>query len=191
MTRRKLREEELLAATEELFLEKGYEGFHFKALSEKLNVGRSTLYEYYPNKEELICSYMLKVMEQIFDECNRLSSNTPLQELRELLYVFMKYSQIHKIIQIIPIMNRDVSPAVERAIQRLFEYHHRLYARVMRLIDEAKEQEEIRSDIPSTIIAGIFFTAIQIPSSQESDSRSWSELIFQILYEGLGEKKSC
>ncbi len=121
MTRRKLREEELLAATEELFLEKGYEGFHFKALSEKLNVGRSTLYEYYPNKEELICSYMLKVMEQIFDECNGLSSNTPLQELRELLYVFMKYSQIHKIIQIIPIMNRDVSPAVERAIQRLFQ----------------------------------------------------------------------
>lgn len=191
MTRRKLREEELFAAAEELLLEKGYGGFHFKELSERLNIGRSTLYEYYPNKEELICSYMLKVMQQIFDECNSLSSNTPLQELKDILYVFMKRSQIHKIIQIIPMINQDVSPAVERGIQRLFEYHHQLYARVMRLVDEAKEQGEIRDDIPSIIIARIFFTAIQIPSSQKSDPRFWSELIFQILYEGLGEKKSC
>lgn len=180
-----------MAATEELLLEKGYEGFHFKALSKKLNVGRSTLYEYYSNKEELIASYMLKVMQQILVECSGLPTHSPLQELKGLLQVFMKHSQIHQIIQIIPMMNQEVSPAVQLAIQRLSEDHHRLFDRVMRVIDDAKVQGEIRSDISSAIIAGIFFTAIQIPGSQESDSHSWSEMIFQVLYEGLGYTKSC
>lgn len=191
MSRRKLREEELMKATEALLLEKGYEGFHFQGLSKRLNVGRSTIYEYYSSKEELVTSYMLKVMQQIFDECRRLpSTHTPLQQLKELLHVFMKYSQIHQITQMIPMVNRNVSPGVKLAIRRLSEDHHRLFSRMTRLIDEAKSQGEIREDISSVIISRIFFTAIQIPCSEEIDPRAWSEMIFQVLYEGLGQSKS-
>lgn len=186
MAKRKIEFQDLMAETEKLLLEKGYDGFHFKLLADRLNVARSTIYEYYASKEELVTAYMINVMNRVTAESESLATlSSPLQHLKKLMQIFIKYSQIHQITQIIPLINRNSSPAVKSSIDRLSGDHEKLYRTIMDLIEKAKQIGEIRSDVPSSILARVYFTAIEIPNDQEWNHRDWSELIFRVLYEGM------
>ncbi|TCP30904.1 TetR family transcriptional regulator [Scopulibacillus darangshiensis] len=192
MAKRKIDFQDLMAETERLLLEKGYDGFHFKLLANRLNVARSTIYEYYASKEELVTAYMINIMNRLTAESEALKPlASPLMHLKELMQIFIKYSQIHQITQMIPLINRDSSPAVKSSIDRLSEEHTRLYQTITDLIEKAKQTDEIRSDIPSSVLARVYFTAIEIPNDDAMNHRDWSELIFQVLYEGMsGTKRS-
>ncbi|HET7578996.1 MAG TPA: TetR/AcrR family transcriptional regulator [Bacillales bacterium] len=186
MAKRKIEFQDLMAETEQLLLQKGYKAFHFKLLADRLNVARSTIYEYYSSKEELVTAYMINIMNRVTAECEALEQlSSPLEQLKALMGVFIKYSQIHQITQIIPQINRNSSPAVKSSIDRLSEDHEKLYRTIMGLMEKAKTAGEIRSDVPSSVLARVYFTAIEIPNDEEWDHRDWSELIFRVLYEGM------
>ncbi len=188
MAKKKLDEQHLMAATEELLLEKGYDAFHFKLLSDKLNVGRSTLYEYYANKEELITVYMQNVMEQILHECEQEldRDRAPLEKLKQLLQIFLRYSQIHQLIQMIPMLKTSKSKTVHARLEKLNQDHENIMRVLFELLREAKERGEIRQEIPDFVIAGFLFQAIQIPNRSGQDHRGWSETIFDMMYRGMG-----
>lgn len=188
MAKRKLDRIELMKETENLLLAKGYEGFHFKGLSERLNIGRSTIYEYYANKEELITDYMKNVMADIFTEIDELKQNpAPLDQLKGLLYIFVKHSQVHQIIQMIPLVDRNASPAVKQSMDELYDDHKALFRFITDIIERGQQQGEIRQDFPSHLIASVFFNAILITQHGQtaSDLKQWSESIFKLIYEGL------
>lgn len=48
------RQNEIITAAKELYSEKGFEGVHFKAISEKTSFSRPTIYNYYKTKEEVL-----------------------------------------------------------------------------------------------------------------------------------------
>lgn len=185
MARKKVDERELLAATEELLLERGYNGFHFGALSEKLGVGRSTIYEYYSGKEHLITAYMDQVMQRIMKECQQCASFAALERLKGYLAVFMRYSQVHRIIQILPMIDRSVSPEVESSIGKLSEDHQKVYTWIADAIEEAKSEGEIRRDLPTPLIAAMIFSSIQLPDVMRGAGQVSGEMIFNLLYEGF------
>ena len=62
MARQKLHIDELYEVSGKILVEKGYAGFHFKLVADQLNVSRSTIYEYFSNKDELIASLMVHLM---------------------------------------------------------------------------------------------------------------------------------
>lgn len=188
MARRKLTNAELMSATEVLLLERGYDGFHFKLLAERLNVGRSTIYEYYASKDALIVSYMDIVMRKLFSECEGLASiSSPTERLRALLRVLMKYTQIHLIIKTVPQIARDASPSVRKSIELLRQYHDRMFADLQDLVEAAKTADEMRQDVPSPVIADLFFHAILIKNTPGLDYQSWGDLLFDVMLNGVGK----
>src|SRR5690625_958542 len=66
--RKKIKHKTLMKKTEKLLLEQGYGGFNFSLLSNHLNIGRSTLYEYYASKDELVADYMTELMVSYTEE---------------------------------------------------------------------------------------------------------------------------
>ncbi len=188
MARKKLGHQELMKETEALLLEKGYDGFHFKELAEQLNIGRSTIYEYYANKEELVTAYMLDVMERVMAEIgDNASIEDPLEQMKAHLQTFMKFSQVHHIIQIIPLINPAASPRVKLALRKLQDDHKILYQSMLRLIERGKMNGQVRNDFPSQVIASMFFIAIQLtPESPETDDTAWGDMIFKLIHEGIG-----
>lgn len=185
MARRKVDEGELLVAAEELLLERGYSGFHFGALSEKLGVGRSTIYEYYSSKEQLIIAYMDQVMRRIMEECEEWSSSAPLERLQGYLTVFMRYSQIHGIIQLLPKIDRSVSSEVEASIKKLSDDHEKVYTWIVDTIEEAKADGGIRHDLPTPLIAAMIFSSIQLTDVMKGRGFVSGEMVFSFLYEGF------
>lgn len=190
MARQRIIDERLLMkATEELLLEKGYDGFHFKLLSERLGVGRSTIYEYYANKDELIASYMEDLMTIIIDKCSELDIvHSPIQQLKGLLEIFITYSQIHQFIQYIPQLRRIETNEMKVHMEKLDQDHRKLFSLIVDIIKNAQKEKYVRCDLPPELITSIFFNSIQIPKSLETDQKDWTEKLFSIIYEGIEKR---
>lgn len=188
MARRKVERATLFSATETLLIEQGYQGFHLKALSERLKIGRSTLYEYYASKEELITDYLVHMLDEIIEECSEIKKTDPIGQLKEMLKIFLKYSQLHQIVLVIPFIDPHQSPKVEEALADLKRDHVLLYERISRLIEEGKIERAIRDDIETAVIAGMIFNAIQVPNVMQISEEKWSEKVLEILFNGIGIK---
>lgn len=63
-TRARRRKEILKAATDE-FSRHGFEGTRIEAVANKAGIGKSTVYEYYPSKEELLHAVCTMVVEEV------------------------------------------------------------------------------------------------------------------------------
>jgi AcrR family transcriptional regulator len=183
---RKASKQELLQATEKLLLTHGYDHFHFKILAKELGMARSTVYEYYANKEELVTEYMCNLMEQVNSDLKKIQHfSHPLERLKSMLKVFFSYSHIHQVLQISHVINRDTTEKVKVNMQKLDDYHQDFHGMIVNWIQESQEKGHLRSDISVSIIAGLFFTSIQIPNVEELSAEDWSEYIFKVICEGI------
>ena len=185
MARRKVNKQELLAAAEELLMERGYDHFHFRMLAEKLEIGRSTIYEYFSSKEELILVYMDQLMKKVMNECKEWANEAPLKRLKGYLSIFMKYTQIHRMMQILPLMVQTVSPELETFIEKLFQDHQQIYDWITEAVEEAKKKDEIRHDIPTQLITAIILSTVQLPKWMDQEEVISGEMVFDLLHQGF------
>ncbi|WP_246011252.1 TetR/AcrR family transcriptional regulator [Brevibacillus nitrificans] len=187
MAKQKMNINELYAVTGKILVEKGYAGFHFKLVSDQLNVSRSTIYEYFSNKDELIASLMVHLMDTIMAEYEGLDRiSEPLEKLRRIFDSFMKYAHLHQILLFAPFVNGESSPSVKKDLVTLRQQHHTLTRVLTEVIDACKEAGSIRQDIPSSLVASLLFQSIQIPKNKTIENAEWSEMIFRVLLEGYG-----
>src|SRR5690625_7814292 len=101
---KKIKRELLMKKTEEILLEQGYGGINFSVLSTILGVGRSTLYEYYASKDDLIVDYMNDLMVAYINELSTIVAHENAKEqLLQLIELMIKYAHIHNILKIIPL----------------------------------------------------------------------------------------
>ena len=185
MARRKVNEIQILSAAEELLLERGYDGFHFRALADRLSIGRSTLYEYYSGKEEIIVTYMNQAMENVMKKCEPWKDKAPLERLKGFCSVFMQYTQqMHCMAQIMPKIERTNS-CVEQKIEKLFRDHHRIYTWIFDAINEAKKRGEIRDNLSTSLITAMIFSSIQLPNWMDDQEKISGEMIFDLLQRGF------
>lgn len=184
---KKLDLQELMEETETLLLEKGYEGFHFKALSEKLSVARSTLYEYYRNKDELITAYMCDLMKRIMKEAYVIDQNkeSGIRKLHSLLQLFLKHSQIYSMIQMRPHIKETSSPLVSEHLRELDQSRMQLLVILHSAIEKGKAEGSIRADIQTSLIAGLFFHSVLIPNRSEMPQDQWATMLFDLLENGM------
>jgi len=186
VAKRKVNESDILAAAEALLIEKGYDGFHFRALAERLSIGRSTLYEYFASKEELIVTYMEQAMANVMTKCKRWQDQAPLERLKGYLIIFMQHThQIHCMAQIIPMMDQS-NAYVEKKIQKLFRDHHQVYTWIADTIDEAKQRGEIRQDLSTGLLTAMIFSSVQLPNWIDGGKEAITgEMIFDLLERGF------
>ncbi|MGE5704052.1 MAG: TetR/AcrR family transcriptional regulator [Clostridia bacterium] len=186
MAKQKVSISELYDVTAKILLEKGYAGFHFKLVSDQLNVSRSTIYEYFSNKDELITSLMVHLMEKILAEYEGLDAvPEPMGKLRVMFDSFMKYTEIHQILHIAPLVNAEASENVKQYLATLREQHLTLTRMLTDIIAACKESGSIRKDVPSSLVAGLLFQAIQLPNREKLPEAAWNSLIFDVLLDGF------
>lgn len=89
---------ELLDQTKKVLLEYGYDGFQLKLLSEHLSGARSTIYQYYSNKEEIVASCMKHVMEDILQQTTTVDEEDCMKALQNLLTIYLKEAGLHQLL---------------------------------------------------------------------------------------------
>lgn len=66
------RRQEIFAASVNLFLEKGFNETSMREIADAAGVGKSTLYDYFKTKEEILVSYFNTVIQQITERAQEI-----------------------------------------------------------------------------------------------------------------------
>ena len=182
---KKTKHDSIMQAAFEEFYQNGYERARMEQIAKQAGIGKSTIYEYFPSKQELLLevveaglSQMNQEMEEIF-----LSDKTLVQKLREFLlkaphheHDITKMSRIWESISHIPEV-KDV------AMRRL----HAIGDVLQSAMQQAVKAGELRPDLDSEM----FFIWIKSLGAamifhHKVFSEEEAEKILDMLFQGIG-----
>ena len=91
------RREEILAKAIELFAVHGYAGTDTQLLADELQVGKGTLYRYFPSKQDLFLAAVDSILRQMYDriEACQAAIEDPLEQIRQVIVAFLTFFAEH------------------------------------------------------------------------------------------------
>ncbi|MGO4545079.1 TetR/AcrR family transcriptional regulator [Paenibacillus sp. 2TAB23] len=178
--KRSFTETELLDMTKKLVLEHGYDGFHLKLLSQHLSGARSTIYQYYSNKEEIVAACMKRVIAAVLENSSGIDETDPMNALEQLLLVYVEESTLHQLLGDAGKINTTNSSAAARDLEFIEEAHITLKIQLSRLFERAQQDKGLRQDIPLPVLVGVFFNLINTPNMLNIPMPGWGKLLFQM-----------
>lgn len=181
----KIERKMLMATTEKLLLEQGYGGFNFSILSNHLNIGRSTLYEYYASKDDLVAEYMTEIMINYTKELSLITEESDAEaQLILLIQLMIKYAHIHDVLQMIPLMQSESQP-VQKVKEEFVKDHLIIINYIIDIVEYGKNKSVIREEIPTNILVNLLFNTINKPSSLDMDLNMWARWVWEIISIGV------
>ncbi|REJ09664.1 TetR/AcrR family transcriptional regulator [Halobacillus trueperi] len=184
--KRILTKEEILKETGVLLRKEGIHGVHFKKLSTELQVSRSTLYEYFKNKEDLILSYMRNMMEEMTKQIEAIpEEEAPNKKLYSLLYIFLDHAETHHIDQMIrELQNSDQTLALFYRT-KIHEDLMGTYNQMLDWIDDAKKTGIWKDNIESEMVADLIFHSILFPTRHKYGVKEMTDQLFRMIEYGV------
>ncbi|SDO34637.1 TetR/AcrR family transcriptional regulator [Alkalicoccus daliensis] len=175
-------EVELFQETEKLILEAGYAGFHFKALSQRLGVARSTIYNYYSKKEELITAFMVHLLRQVVERMDTAAESE--EPLRSLITLWGKYANIHQMMQVMPYIDKEATEKVEKSVKEMFALLQQMRGKIKTILVQEQKKGKVRTDIQIDTLVGMVMATVQIPYRHSSEEH-WAEEVYQLIRDAL------
>ncbi|CAI6084106.1 TetR/AcrR family transcriptional regulator [Cohnella sp. JJ-181] len=172
-------ETELLDVTKRLILEHGYDGFHLKLLSQHLHGARSTIYQYYANKEEIVAACMKRVISDVLNKASLLDETDTMTALQHLLHIYLEESKLHQLLGDAHKIKTDNVKALDD-LEFVEQAHSSLKVQLSRLFERAQQEKKIRTDMPLPILVGTFFNLINTPNMMNIPPHQWSGFLFQL-----------
>lgn len=173
---------QLFQETEKIILESGYAGFHFKALSERLGVARSTIYNYYSKKEELITAFMVHQLQQVVDHMDGIIEEP--DPLWKLIRLFGKYVNIHQMMQVMPYIDKNATEQVQKSVKEMFALFQEMRGKITKILEQEQQMERVRKDIPVETLVGYVMASVRIPYRHTSNE-AWAKEVYQLVRDGL------
>ncbi|MBN8234611.1 TetR/AcrR family transcriptional regulator [Halobacillus kuroshimensis] len=187
--KRILTKDDILNVTGEVLRNGGIQEVHFKKLAEELQVSRSTLYEYFKNKEELILSYMRAMMDEMNRKIQAVPPELPPNEkLKQLLHIFLEHADTYHIDQMIHELqtsDKQVALFYKTEVHKDLMKTHQLMGS---WIEEAKEAGIWTTDVSSTLISDVIFHSILFSNRKKIGAEDMTEQLFQMMEHGLSKR---
>lgn len=179
---------ELLDQTKRVLLEYGYEGFQLKLLSKSLVGARSTIYQYYANKEEIVAACMKRSMENVLQKASVIDETDCMNALQHLLDVYLEEASFHQLLGYAHKINKANSVAAANDLEFVEQAHVTLKNQLERLFVSAQEEGHLNTSIPLPAIIGVFFNLIDTPNMMNIPTPQWSKLLYQMWLGGAGRR---
>ncbi|WP_040952656.1 TetR/AcrR family transcriptional regulator [Gorillibacterium massiliense] len=176
---------ELLDTTKRLLLEHGYDGFHLKLLSQHLHGARSTIYQYYGSKEQIVAACMKRVMTLMLDDALKVDESDCMNALQQLLGIYVQESTFHQLLGEKHKINTTDFPDAANDLTFVEQSHETLKAQLTRLFERAQQENKLRKDVPLPVLIGVFFNLIDTPNMLNLPADKWSKYLFEIWFTGV------
>jgi TetR/AcrR family transcriptional regulator, repressor of fatR-cypB operon len=186
---RKISTEELYQATKQLLLDRGYDGYTFTLLANRLDVSRAAIYKYYENKEELLSEYMIYELQLFIDNLSIVNQEKTFQDQFHALFNFifndMSIYKIREIGMQIPTVNQKVA----KNKHKLEKMHIQLYTSLQKFIEFGRREKVLKEDIPPSLVLGLIFQTVNIPNMDGIPHSDWVDKIKEIMCHGMFHNK--
>ena len=163
--RRARRQEQILEAAAKLFAEHGYPQTDTQLLAEKLQVGKGTLYRYFPSKQELFLAATDRVMRQLREQvdASMVGITDPLDRIAAAIRTCLAFFAAHP--EFVELLMQERAQFKDRKKPTYFEHQEanveRWRALYRDLIAEGRVREvpvERITDVMSQLLYGTLFT---------------------------------
>ena len=178
--------EDIYLKTHDFLINEGYENFSFSLLAKSLNVSRAAIYKYYTNKDELISDYLVRHMEQMMYDFDRMKWSLDYSEQFDQLFeIIFKYRELHLISNKTP-LKLNISPERQKRKTAVSaEVHGHFFNYIQQFIQTGKTTGHIKQEIPDSLIVGIIFHSINIPDHSTLSSKERAYFIKMIIKNGI------
>ncbi|MCD1261004.1 TetR/AcrR family transcriptional regulator [Paenibacillus athensensis] len=184
--KRSYTESELLDITKKLLLEHGYDGFHLKLLSGHLTGARSTIYQYFSSREEIVTACMKRVMLKVLEKTSAVDEEDAMAALRQLLHIYVEEAEFHQLLGDAHKIRTGHSTAAAEDLAFIMQAHETLKDQLSRIFERAYAQGGLRKDVPLPVQISVMFSLINAPNMLNLPLAQWSGLLFDMWLKGAG-----
>jgi AcrR family transcriptional regulator len=184
------KKQEIIEKSRIVFAKRGYHNTNLSHISEKCGMGRTTIYQYFKNKDEIFYHTVGSTLEEMRIQVEVIIANdqlTFIEKIKEIIYQLTNDQKNNNafilLLEIWLVLSRENNEILEK----LKVYTQNLKAIIENLIKEAINSKEIRP-IDSRSLAETIYTFIETftlqRTSNKLDARIKTESI-NLLIDGL------
>jgi len=188
----------IMQAALKIFTRKGYSPTALDEIAQEAGIAKGTLYLYFKDKEDLICSTLMFVLDDLKqrmleDIPQDLSAVETLKRIARFMFrYFAENDEFYNIY--LTILNYNLVSNYSSLFERMLARKRELYDWESQLVDKAKKQGHIREDMSTMDIVmafdGIVMNVIdQMFFHKEAvnfDPQSKTEMVMRLFLEGVG-----
>lgn len=188
MSKRELRKTEIIRLAVELFSAKGYEHVSMADIAASLGKGRTTIYEYFPGKEEILVNYLLDTMNGYVQKVTQAvkSANTFPEKLYNFCRTQLTFNREHyKHRQLMQALGHAGSTRSIECLNTLRISHSQIFRIIEAELDNAMGKGELRF-LPPALITQVLLHATSLPLTTDgSDDDALARQLTDFFLGGL------
>jgi len=184
LTRRRC---EIFDAAMHLFVEKGFNETSMREIGEAAGVGKSTLYDYFPSKDEILISFVVEEVRQMTAWAEEIIDRklSAAEKLRRILRKHLKYMAANKLLFLK--LTYETQRLSFESQQRIQMHRHAYQDMLCDLVREGIRNGEFRPVNPLLAIRGMFslLTSATYTSRPTGSPEEMLLETFDIIFKGL------
>jgi AcrR family transcriptional regulator len=181
------RRREIFAAATHLFVEKGFNETSMREIGEAAGIGKSTLYDYFPSKEEILISFVMEEVREMTAWATEITGRdgTAGEKLRLILERHLEYMVDSKLLYLkLTFETQRLSFESQHRVQAL---RHAYQDLLCDLVCEGIQSGEFRAVNPLMTVRGMFsmLTSAIYTSRPTGTPQEMLHEAFDIIFKGL------
>jgi len=129
-------------------------------LADTVGISKPTLYQHFKSKEDLIAQVVIHSMDAMAEHFATVPKGTPIQRLEDIFHWIIKTRFAHS--HVFASADADSFWMLMRNNPTLAAHRERSFESLCELVDEAKAEGQLSTDIPTRIIARSLFCMIGV-----------------------------
>ncbi len=187
--KRNKRKEDIARVAGELFQQKGYEGVSLLDIAGKMELGRTTIYEYFRSKHEVLAFYLAREMQiyhrrvgDIFEDGESFRKT-----VEEFIKIQVAYGAIHADFgRLLRALERNASRLARRTRAQIIELHGEVYDLMTMAIRDAISRGEIRH-LDVGLLMQLLVNATSLPIRGTNGADEPAQAILDVFWRGIGK----
>ncbi len=166
------REIEILKVASDLMNERGFANFNMDELAEAVGVSKPTLYQHFASKDELLVRVVLQGHEEIEALLDTPLTGTALERMEMVMRMMLQRRHVGKG----AMANFGLVFPILKASPLFNEHQTRLRNRLYALVENAKQNGEIVSTLPTPlVVSAMFVLQGSVAEHHMPERANWTE----------------
>jgi AcrR family transcriptional regulator len=181
------RRKEIFHASVHLFLKKGFNETSMREIAEAAGIGKSTLYDYFPTKDDILLSFVEEELQSLTEHIKEITKQNvgAMEKLRQMMFAYVEYLAANEDFYIK--LSYQVQRLAQESLERIQRKRHALQDMVSSTIEEGIREGCFRP-VDSLLATRVIFTALTpaVYTTRPSGSRQqMMEEAFTLMLKGI------
>jgi AcrR family transcriptional regulator len=181
------RRKEIFHASVHLFLNKGFNETSMREIAEAAGIGKSTLYDYFPTKDDILLSFVEDEIQRLTEQVKEIAKQNvgAREKLRQMMFAYMDYLATNE--DFYMKLSTEVQRLAQNSLERIQRKRHDLQDMLRDTIEEGIQEGCFRP-VDSLLATRVIFTALTpaVYTTRPSGSRQqMMEEAFTLMLKGI------